>query len=402
MVNRLRASLLLVALAAAAPLPAAFLPLQLDPPKHDNPLDPLSPQGLARLSVAPTPTPMPGRPQVVALTPLSGTTVAVPCSTQVLYPGSVGRFEVLVRFDRPMDTNSFLQPGAVTSAPPADITSISAVGAQTLDFVLDTVADGGPYPLQLGTHYTFTLSPVIHSANATPLSPTALGYTTGPFAMAELFSGNATGLNNGIFFPSCNIPQALCLAFNGPLDNTVPVGAQLAAAPDPGLITGMSYGAAGGNGAINTVQYTVCGGQPATAYTFAYTGGLKSTGGMTASAVTGLAEISEPLRGVSANYANGSGGSFAVNLGFNYQVNLTAANGAGVVTFSPALTLPWAANWYNDGCGNASVSIQDPISSSNQFIQSGLTETVTVSAALTDLVGGVHLTAPYSFTFYQP
>jgi hypothetical protein len=318
----------------------------------------------------------------------------------VVYPGTAGRFEVLVRFDRPMDTSSFLLPGAVSAIPPVDLMAVSAVGTQTLDFVMDAVADGGPYPLKLGTAYAFTLGATIHAANGVALSPTVLTYTTGPFGLAELFSGNATAVNNGLFYPSTNIPQALCLAFNGPLDNTVPAGGQLGVAPGPGLITGMSYGAAGGNGAINTVQYTVCGAQPSTSYAFAYAGGFKSVGGAVAGPVSGIARVSEPLRVVSWHYDNGSSGYYDLGLSFNYQVNLTST--AAVISFSPPLAQPWTPVWTNDGCGNASLAVTDPVTPYNPFIPSGLTETVTISTGLQDLVGNAPLGAPYSATFYQP
>lgn len=399
MVKRVPA-LLLLALGVAGALSAAFLPLQLDPPKHDNPVDPLSPQGLARLNALLTPVVV--QPKVVSAQPVSGTVVDIPSTIQPITVLNGGVWMLTLNFNTDMDTSSYSSPGALSLSPAADFT-LGAVSARSVTLLLDTSNDSGPNPLRLNTAYTVAVGSAIRSTAGLPLIPASLHYTTGPFQLATLLSGNNAGAADGVFYPeaqtSSNWGSFLCAVFNAPLDSTVLLSNQVQVSPN--VITGLQWGGTLGSTAnVNSVVYSVCNVVPSTAYTFAYSGGIVGPGGASAAAVTGLVRTAEPLR-LFVWYSPPSFPYLVV--GCNYQVDMTSANAALSISPSPNVPGQWSDNGCTPGKGSPpSYMYVDGSGSGVQSFPSGATYTVSVSTTLMDITLTKALPSAWTYTFYQP
>ena len=413
----------LALLLAVAGLRAAFLPFQLDPPKHDNPVDPLSPQGLARLAaaltpVAPfsatptpvqsptttpsaTPTPTPVLPQVIDELPLSGGTVNIPFVSAPVTVANAGNWELTLRFNMDMDTTTYTAPGAVVFTPPADLLLLAST-ARSATYLLTTTNNGGIHPLAVSTAYSVTVSNAIHAATGVPLQPATLSYSTGPFRLATLLTGNPAGSGDGMFYPSVvntnasTWPDALCAVFNAPLDTSVTLGSQVQTSPT-NVVSALQWGNSGIKSDVNSIGLNVCGAVPNTSYTFAYSGGIKDQKGNVAPALGGLTRTSDPLRVVGWNTPPAT--KFLL-VNFNYPLDIATGN-AGTTVLPSA---PAPITYVNNAC--APGSNQAPgifyVYNGGPTFPPGVTYTATVAATVADIGDTTTLGTPWTVTFYVP
>jgi|GEM_PF-2986776 hypothetical protein len=427
-----RAWLMLALALAVAGLKAAFLPFQLDPPKHDNPVDPLNPKNLSRLfgtprptstpppspTASPSPTPVrsatpsptaspsptPVLPQLADELPLNHATVNLPFVAEPVTQSNAGQWELTLRFNMDMDTTTFPLAGAVVFAPPADVILKSST-ARSATYVLNTTNGGGSHPLAVGTAYTVSVSSVIHAATGVPLVPATLNYTTGPFALATLLTGNFSGYADGVLYPEViNEPPSsweplVGAVFNAPINTSVLPSNQIQCSPN--IIANEMYNNQGAVTDINMVSLAICGAVPSTPYTFSYTGGITDRNGNTAAPVGGMLRTSEPLRAV--GYQAPPDTQYLV-VNFNYP--LDAASGAAAGTVVPSPGVGFAV--FNPGClpnstpGNSQAPGYAYVSNGGPTFSSGVTYTATISTALMDSTDSANLATPWSVTFYQP
>jgi hypothetical protein len=408
--KRLLAALALACCALLAR--AAWLPLQLDMPKRDNPVDPYNPENLKKLysqatalaTLTPIPvatatatqtpcplcTPTPTPTFCVCtptFTPTWSPTLCVGCAAAVIasYPANGSTIEVpydpksdsasiapyVIRvvfyFNQNMDPTTFNAPMAVTISPTVSF-SVYAEGSNSLIVYLLTIKNyASDIPARLNTNYIITLGSAIKTVAGQSLAPYSLNFTTGPFRLVRFGNGKGT------------LSRFACY-FNGILNTSMNPAAALSISP--GGYNGWSYVSNG------EIQFQMCDIKPSTDYTLSYTGGLSDINGNFAPATT-LSARSEPLRVSSI-----SGAPYGFSINFNYPMDITAT--ANQISISP---VGWQEQYgYNNcsyGYSAGGVSLRH-----NANYPTG-NYTVTVGAGAKTL-SGVFLGAPVTYNIYIP
>ena len=433
-----RGLLLLALVAGVVGLRAGFLPLQLDPPKHDNPVDPLNPKNLAHLFDTPTPaatstagptatasptstpsptaspsrtdspvvpptaSPTPVLPQLISELPLNNATVNIPFVSGPVGLGNAGKWELTLRFNMDMDVTTFSQAGAVVFSPPADAVLTGAT-ARSATYTLNTTNSGGIHPLAVGTAYTVSVGSAIHAATGVPLVPATLNYTTGPFALAVLLTGNSFA--DGVLYgsvvnePPANWKPLIGAVFNAPLDTSVFPTNQVQCSPN--VIVDESYQNIGNISDVNQLSLNLCGVLPNATYTFSYTGGIKDRNGNVAAPVSNLVRVAEPIRVV--GYSCPPDTQYLV-VNFNYSID--TVSGPSAFTISPPP--PYPLTFVNPGCqpnstpGNSVSPGYAYVYSGGQSFVSGVTYTASITTGLQDLGDTANLSTPWRIPSISP
>jgi hypothetical protein len=270
---------------------------------------------------------------------------------------------------------------------------------------MTTTNGGGSHPLAVATAYTVSVTSVIHAATGVPLVPATLNYTTGPFALATLLTGNSNGYSDGVLYPEViNEPPAtweplMGAVFNAPLNTSVLPTNQVQCAPN--VIANEVYNNQGSFSDINMVSLEICGAVPNALYVFSYTGGITDRNGNVAAPVGGLARTSEILRVV--GYQAPPDTQYLV-VNFNYP--LDSVNGPAACNVVPSPGVGFAI--FNAGCipnstpGNSQAPGYAYVSNGGPTFTSGVTYTATISTGLMDSTDSANLTSAWSLTFYQP